>query len=76
MSMLEQVFQHLNPMPDDPILGLNELFKTDERPEKVNLGVGCYLTEAGNLPLLDVVEEAETRLSEKKLLSDFNLLPN
>lgn len=67
MSLLEQVFQHLDPMPDDPILGLNELFKTDERPEKVNLGVGCYLTEAGNLPLLDVVEEAETRLSEKKL---------
>ena len=67
MNMLEQVFHHLDPMPDDPILGLNELFKADTRPEKVNLGVGCYLNEAGNLPLLDVVEEAEGRLAAKKL---------
>lgn len=67
MNMLEQVFNHLEPMPDDPILGLNDLFKKDERPEKVNLGVGCYLNEAGNLPLLDVVEEAEGRLAARKL---------
>lgn len=65
--MLDQKFQALEPQPDDPILGLNDLYQADPRKEKVNLGVGVYLNEAGNLPLLDVVEEAETRLAEKKL---------
>ena len=42
----------LTPMPDDPILGLVSLYQADERPNKVNLGVGVYLNEAGKVPLL------------------------
>ena len=56
------LFSSLKPLPDDPILGLNEEFKKDARPEKVNLGVGVYLTEEGKLPLLKTVETAEERL--------------
>lgn len=55
----------LNPMPDDPILGLVELYNKDTRAEKVNLGVGCYLNEAGKLPLEAAVEAAERRLVER-----------
>ena len=56
------LFSSLKPLPDDPILGLNEEFKKDARPEKVNLGVGVYLTEEGKLPRLKTVETAEERL--------------
>ena len=41
--MQTELFSQLQPRPDDPILGLNELFQKDERPEKVNLTVGAYL---------------------------------
>ena len=56
--MQHELFSPLQPRPDDPILGLNELFQKDERPEKVNLTVGAYLTDAGVMPLLPTVEEA------------------
>lgn len=32
------LFSSLKPLPDDPILGLNEEFKKDARPEKSTLG--------------------------------------
>ncbi len=52
--------------PADPILGLNESFAKDTRPDKVNLGVGVYLDEDGLLPLLECVRVAEERLTEQK----------
>jgi aromatic-amino-acid transaminase len=50
--------------PRDPILGLNEQFNADPNPAKVNLGVGVYYDDAGRLPLLKCVAEAEKRLME------------
>ena len=52
--------------PADPILGLTEAFVADQRPEKVNLGVGVYLGEDGKLPLLKAVAEAEQRLAGRQ----------
>lgn len=46
----------------DPILGLTEAFKKDERQDKINLGVGIYKNEAGQTPILDTVKKAEARL--------------
>ncbi len=60
--MQNELFSQLQPRPDDPILGLNEVFQKDERPEKVNLTVGAYLTDAGVMPLLPTVEEAARRV--------------
>lgn len=60
--MQNELFSQLQPQPDDPILGLNEVFQKDERPEKVNLTVGAYLTDAGVMPLLPTVEEAARRV--------------
>ncbi|MEA4942815.1 MAG: amino acid aminotransferase [Propionicimonas sp.] len=48
--------------PRDPILGLTEQFNADDRPGKVNLGVGVYQDEHGKVPLLDCVRTAEARL--------------
>jgi aromatic-amino-acid transaminase len=45
----------------DPILGLNEAFAADTRATKVNLGVGVYCDDAGKIPLLAAVREAEAQ---------------
>ncbi|AQP44580.1 aromatic amino acid transaminase [Tessaracoccus flavus] len=49
--------------PADPILGLTEAYNSDDRPQKVNLGVGVYLDESGKVPLLDCVRTAQQRLA-------------
>lgn len=64
--MQNELFSQLQPRPDDPILGLNEVFQKDERPEKVNLTVGAYLTDAGVMPLLPTVEEATRRVLARR----------
>ena len=62
--MTDNLFAGLTPAPADPILGVTEKFRADPRPQKVNLGVGVYLTEEGKTPLLDVVKEAEVALAQ------------
>jgi aspartate aminotransferase len=48
--------------PPDSILGLNEQFKADTAPNKLNLGVGAYRTEAGDPLVLNVVRKAELKI--------------
>jgi aromatic-amino-acid transaminase len=45
--------------PQDPILGITELFVADKNPNKVNLGVGVYYDDNGKVPLLECVKRAE-----------------
>ena len=45
--------------PADAILGLTEAFKRDTNPNKVNLGVGVYMTDEGVTPVLECVKDAE-----------------
>ena len=35
-------FDRVEAAPADPILGLNEAFRSDPRADKINLGVGVY----------------------------------
>ena len=58
------LFDAVELAPRDPILGLNEQFNLDPNPAKVNLGVGVYYDDAGTLPLLKCVVEAERLLAE------------
>jgi aromatic-amino-acid transaminase len=53
------LFSAIEMAPKDPILGLNETFQADARPEKINLGVGVYYDDNGKLPLLRAVKKAE-----------------
>ena len=61
--MSSSLFSGLVAAPADPILGVAEKFRADPRAEKVNLGVGAYLTEEGVTPILNVVQEAEEALT-------------
>ena len=62
--MSDALFSSLVAAPADPILGVSQRFRKDPRPQKVNLGVGAYMTDEGVTPVLDVVKEAETALAE------------
>jgi aspartate/tyrosine/aromatic aminotransferase len=53
------LFESLQAASADAILGLIAEHGNDPRPEKVDLGVGVYRTEAGQTPVLDVVKKAE-----------------
>ena len=58
------MFKHVEKAPADPILGLNEAFKNEASPNKINLGVGVYKNESGNTPILECVKKAEKILLE------------
>ena len=51
--------------PKDPILGINELYQSDNNSQKINLGVGVYTDEHGRLPLLQSVRKAEELLTQR-----------
>ncbi len=54
--MTTSAFHAVEMAPRDPILGLTELFKADQNPQKVNLGVGVYYDDSGAVPLLECVK--------------------
>ena len=56
------MFQHLEPYAGDPILSLNEAFQKDPRKDKVNLSIGIYFDDAGRIPVLDCVRQAEAQM--------------
>jgi len=56
------MFQHLEPYAGDPILSLNEAYGHDPRPHKINLSIGIYFDDAGHIPVLDCVRQAEAQL--------------
>lgn len=53
------MFQSLQALPPDPILGLSAAFKADSNPNKVDLGIGVYKDEQGNTPVMGAVKAAE-----------------
>lgn len=63
--MSDALFSSLVAAPADPILGVTQRFRKDPRPQKVNLGVGAYMTEEGVTPVLEVVKEAELALAQE-----------
>ena len=60
-------FGHLEPYAGDPILSLNEAFQADPRKDKVNLSIGIYFDDAGRIPVLPSVREAEASRSTTRL---------
>jgi aspartate aminotransferase len=55
------MFEALNPLPADPILGLSAAFRQDDNPDKIDLGVGVYKDESGATPIMGAVKKAEAR---------------
>lgn len=58
------MFETLQLVPADAILGLIAEHRDDPRPNKIDLGVGVYRTAAGETPVLGTVKQAEARLLE------------
>ena len=56
------MFEHLNAVPPDPILGILAAYAADTNPRKIDLGIGVYRDETGNTPVLQSVAKAEKTL--------------
>jgi aspartate/tyrosine/aromatic aminotransferase len=56
------MFETLQMMPADAILGLIAEYSDDPRPAKIDLGVGVYRDANGSTPILNSVKKAEERL--------------
>lgn len=56
------MFEHVTAYPGDPILSLNEDFQRDPRADKVNLSIGIYFDDAGKMPMMEAVSQAEKQL--------------
>ncbi len=56
------MFEHIDAYAGDPILTLNEAFGHDPRPHKINLSIGIYFDDAGKLPVMRAVREAESAM--------------
>jgi len=61
------LFESLQTMPADAILGLIAEHRDDPRPNKIDLGVGVYRNAAGETPVLASVKKAEHRILETQI---------
>jgi aspartate/tyrosine/aromatic aminotransferase len=61
----------VQPAPPDPILGLTEAYRADDRPGKINLGVGIYRDAQGRTPVLDAVRQAERVIADTQASKDY-----
>lgn len=65
------MFERIAAAPADPILGLADLFRADDRPNKINLGIGVYKDETGQTPVLTSVKKAEQYLLENETTKNY-----
>jgi aspartate aminotransferase len=65
------MFERLDRLPDDAILGLMAAFRADTDPRKVDLGVGVYRDELGNTPVPVAVRRAEADLFERQTTKSY-----
>lgn len=60
------MFEKLDLLPPDPILGLSQEFAASTHPKKVSLAVGVYKTDDGNTPIFRAVKQAEKIMLEQQ----------
>lgn len=56
------LFKDVQEAPADAILGIKQVFKGDPRPQKVDLSIGVYQDDNGDVPALEVVQEGIKRI--------------
>ena len=56
------MFETLSKAPQDKIFALMAEIAADERPTKIDLGIGVYKDDAGNTPIMSAVKKAEERI--------------
>jgi len=60
------MFQSLQALPADPILGLMASYRADTNPLKIDLGIGVYKDEHGATPIMTAVKKAEDYLLQSQ----------
>lgn len=65
------MFESISAAPADPILGLADLFRADNRPAKINLGIGVYKDETSKTVVLTSVKKAEQYLLENETTKSY-----
>jgi aspartate aminotransferase len=60
------MFERLERLSEDSILGLMAAFRADDDPRKVDLGVGVYRDAAGATPVLECVRKAERAILDEQ----------
>ncbi|MCX8601807.1 MULTISPECIES: aromatic amino acid transaminase [unclassified Gilliamella] len=65
------MFEYLLQAPADPILGLADLYNSDERTNKINLSVGVYKDETTKTPILESVKKAERLLLDEETTKSY-----
>ena len=57
------MFNRLELIPVDPLLGIIGAFRADKNPNKIDLGVGVYKDDTGVTPILKAVKLAEAAMA-------------
>ncbi|MDH3646863.1 MAG: aspartate/tyrosine/aromatic aminotransferase [Gammaproteobacteria bacterium] len=60
------MFERLDRLADDPILGMMAKYRQDTSEQKVDLAAGVYQDELGNTPVLRAVKAAEQRVHDNQ----------
>ena len=60
------MLERLTSQPPDALLALIKMYAADERPDKVDLGVGVYRTGQGDTPVFAAVKRAEQKLVDEQ----------
>lgn len=58
------MIENLKLLPPDPLLKIIKMFREDQRPDKLDLGVGVYRDAHGATPIMAAVKQAEQRLHD------------
>jgi len=65
------VFEKLNTIESDAILGIMTLYNDDNAANKINLSIGVYQDEGGITPVMSSVKKAETKLIKNQLTKTY-----
>lgn len=65
------MFQSLQALPADPILGLMASYRADNNPRKIDLGIGVYKNEAGDTPVMTAVKKAEDMILKSQTTKSY-----
>jgi aspartate/tyrosine/aromatic aminotransferase len=65
------IFDNLEKLPPDPILGVTTAFRADPSADKIDLGVGVYRDAEGNTPVPAAVRNAERALLDRQVTKTY-----
>lgn len=65
--IVTRMFSQLPEPQQDPILSLSIAYRNDNRPDKVDLGIGVYRNSRGDTPIMQAVEIAQKQLADSQV---------